>query len=166
MQKFYCILLGCILCLMLIASGCTSPSPAATATPAATTAAPVASPPQGTTTTTPEIPSWSGTWNTTWREIDGNQTFSVVTFTQAGPDVTGNYRFTYPEEGTFTGYFNATVAGNTLTGTYYDSDDDVGYLIFALSADGNSFTGRWVHAENQSELATTPNFWNGVRIAP
>lgn len=166
MHKFTCILLGSILCIMLIASGCTTPSPAAPATPSATTAPPAASSPQVTTVSTPVIPSWAGIWNTTWREIDGNQTHSVVTFTQNGSEVSGDYRFTYPDEGTFAGRLNATVAGNTLTGTYYDSDDDVGYLTFVLSADGNSFTGRWVHAENQSELATTPNFWNGVRIAP
>lgn len=166
MHKFAYILLGCILCIMLIASGCTSPSPAATATPSATTATPVASTPQVTAVSTPEIPSWAGIWNTTWRDIDGNQTFSVVTFTQNGSEVSGDYHFTYLDLGTFAGRLNATVVGNTLIGTYYDSDDDVGYLTFALSADKNSFTGRWVHAENQSELATTPNFWNGVRVSP
>ncbi|MCQ8894224.1 MAG: hypothetical protein NQU46_06295 [Methanolinea sp.] len=102
----------------------------------------------------------------TWRETNGNQTPSVATFTEAGNTVYGNYSYTYPGEGTFTGYLNATVRENTLTGTYYESDDDVGYFIFVLSADGNSFTGRWVHATNQSELNTTVNFWNGVRMVP
>jgi len=158
MQKSYVLLLAGILCLLLIATGCTTSSPAATTTPVPTTATPVA--------TTAAVPSWAGTWNTTWLNTDGNQTVSVVTMTVAGPEVSGNYSYTYPYEGTFTGHLNGTVKGQTLTGMYAESDDDVGYIIFALSADGNSFAGRWVHAENQSELDNSTLFWNGVRVAP
>jgi len=158
MHKSYVLLLAGILCLLLIACGCTNTAPAPAATTVPTTAIPVA--------TTPAVPSWAGTWNTTWLERDGNQTVSIVTMVQSGPEETANYNFTYPDEGTFTGRLNATVAGNTLTGTYYESDDDVGYIIFELSRDGNSFTGRWVHAANQSELDNSTLFWDGVRIAP
>lgn len=156
MQKSYVLLLAGILCLLLIATGCTNTAPAVTTVP--TTATPVA--------TTPAIPSWAGTWNTTWLNTDGNLTVSVVTMTVAGQEVSGNYSFTYPDEGPFTGHLNGTAKGQTLAGMYSESDDDVGYIIFALSADGKSFTGRWVHAENQTELDNSTLFWNGVRIAP
>jgi hypothetical protein len=110
----------------------------------------------------PAVPSWSGTWNSTWLEKDGNHTVSRMTLTQAGPSVTGSYNFTYPE-GIYTGSLNATVQGNTLTGTYSESDDDIGFVVFKLSENGNSFTGRWVHAENKSELDNSTLTWNGVR---
>ena len=158
MHKSYVLLLAGILCLLLIATGCTNTAPAPAATPVPTTATAVA--------TTPAVPSWAGTWNTTWLERDGNQTVSIVTITQAGPEVSGNYSFTYPDEGPFTGHLNGTVKGQTLAGMYAESDDDVGYIIFELSEDGNSFTGRWVHAANQSELDNSTLFWDGVRVAP
>ena len=158
MHKFYVILLAGMLSVMLIVSGCTSPSPAVTTTPVPTTAAPVE--------TTPAIPSWAGTWNTTWLNTDGNLTVSIVTMTVAGQEVSGNYSYTYPDEGPFTGHLNGTAKGQTLAGMYSESDNDVGYIIFALSADGKSFTGRWVHAENQTELNNSTLFWNGVRITP
>ncbi len=154
-----------ILCVMLIAAGCTGTPNANTAQPAATTAAPVTTTEAAvaTATTSPAV-SWSGTWNTTWLERDGNRTVSVMTFKQAATDVTGNYSYTYPDVGTFTGTFNATVQDNTLTGTYAESDDDVGLFVFVLSQDGNAFTGRWVHApSNMSALHNSTLFWNGVR---
>ncbi len=158
MHKSCMILLAGILCLLLIASGCTNTSPPASGT----TTTPGTTPP----VPSPEIPSWSGTWNTTWLERDGNRTASVIAITQSGPEVSGNYSYTYPEEGTFTGRLNATVKGHTLAGMYSESDNDVGYFIFELSGDGKSFTGRWVHAENQSTLENSTLFWNGIRIAP
>ena len=158
MQKSYVLILAGILCLLLIATGCTNTSPAPATTTVPTTATPVA--------TTPAIPSWAGIWNTTWLNTDGNLTVSVVTMTVAGQEVSGNYSFTYPDEGPYTGHLNGTAKGQTLAGMYSESDDDVGYIIFALSADGNSFTGRWVHAENQTELDNSTLFWNGVRITP
>ncbi|MFA5267708.1 MAG: hypothetical protein WC379_07025 [Methanoregula sp.] len=163
-KSFYLILAG-FLCVMLAASGCTSSFPSSPATPAATSAAPVESLAIATAAATPvpEAPSWSGIWNSTWLEKDGNLTVAVITMTQAGPEVSGNYNYTYPEEGTFTGSLNATMQGNTLAGTYSESDDDVGFFVFELSENRNSFTGRWVHAENKSELETSKLSWNGVR---
>jgi hypothetical protein len=162
MKTSLVLILAGILCVMLVASGCTSSPPSTTATPAATTRAPVESPGIA-TATAPPVPSWSGTWNSTWLERDGNLTVSVLTLTQTGPEVSGNYSFTYPEEGTYTGSLNATVQGNTLAGTYWESDDDVGFFVFELSENKNSFTGRWVHAANRSALDTSTLFWNGVR---
>lgn len=163
MHKFYLLLLAGMLSVMLIASGCTSPSPAVTTTLVPTTAAPVETTPM---VTTPAVPSWAGTWNTTWLNTDGSETVSVVAMTVAGQEVSGNYSYTYPDEGTFTGHLNGTVMGQALAGMYAESDDDAGYFIFDLSTDGNSFSGRWVHAENQTELDNSTLFWNGIRIAP
>ncbi len=98
-----------------------------------------------------------------WLEQDGNLTVAHMSLTQAGPKVSGNYSYTYPEVGTFTGSLNATVQGNTLAGTYAESDDDTGLFVFTLSENKNSFTGRWVHAVNMSELDTSKLTWNGVR---
>jgi len=164
MKKSLVIILACTLCVLLFAAGCTGSSPAKTATPAATTKAPV-TPPEIPATTAPasEALPWSGTWNTTWLERDGNLTVSVITLTQAGADVRGNYSYIYPKVGTFTGSLNATVVGNTATGTYFESDNDIGLFVFTLSENKNSFTGRWVHAANRSELANSTLTWNGVR---
>lgn len=164
MKKSFVLILTGILCVMLAVSGCTGSAPVTPVTPAATSAAPVESPTIATTNATPvlEAPSWSGTWNSTWLEKDGNHTVSRMTLTQAGSLVSGNYNYTYPE-GTYTGSLNATVQGNTLAGTYSESDDDAGFFVFELSENKNSFTGRWVHAENKSELASSPLSWNGVR---
>jgi len=166
MKKSLVIILAGIICILLFASGCTSSSTTNPATPAATTAATVASLPEITATTAPapQTLPWSGTWNTTWLEKDGNLTVSIIPLTQAGTKVSGNYNYTYPKEGTFTGSLNATVQGNTLAGTYSESDNDVGYFVFELSENKNSFKGRWIHAPaNQSALANSTFFWNGVR---
>lgn len=166
MQKSFYLILAGILCVMLAASGCTGTTPATPATPAATTAAaPLESPAIGASNATPapEAPSWSGTWNSTWLEKDGNLTVALLALVQAGQEVSGNYSYTYPGVGNFTGSLNATVQGNTLAGTYSESDDDVGFFVFELSENRNSFTGRWVHAENRSELANSTLFWNGAR---
>jgi len=164
MKKTLVLILAGTLCVMLAASGCTGPAPATTPSPAAP-AAPVETPAVATTTATPspEAPPWAGTWNSTWLERDGNSTVSVLHLTQAGTDVTGDYRYTYPGEGDFTGFLNATVQGNTLVGTYAESDDDTGFFVFELSENKRSFTGRWVHVVNKSELAGSALTWNGVR---
>jgi hypothetical protein len=164
MKKIIVLILAGILCVVLAASGCTGSAPATTPAPAVTAAA-LESPAIATTTATP-VPkalSWTGTWNSTWLEKDGNRTVSRLNLTQAGPEVSGNYRFAYPGESNFSGSLNATVQGNTLAGTYLESDDDVGFFVFELSENKNSFTGRWVHAENRSELAGSTLSWNGVR---
>lgn len=188
MKKSLVLILAGIMCVMLAASGCTSTSGTApvTTTPAATTVVVTTSAPTaeattaGATTTAPvttaaaattnatapapaAAPSWTGTWNSTWLENNGNHTVSVLTLTQTGQQVLGNYSYTYAGVGTFTGSLNATVEGKTLAGTYAESDNDVGLFVFELSEDKNTFTGRWVHAVNKTELASSKLTWNGVR---
>jgi len=167
MKKTAVLLLTGVLCALLIVSGCTGPAPARTAAPAAPAAVPVSSSPEVTAPATPPAPqaaSWAGTWNTTWLETDNTTTFSQITLSQDGTDVTGTYTFVYPGEGTYTGHMNATARENTLAGTYAESDDDLGYFIFEQSRDRTTFTGRWVHAENQSMLANSTLWWNGTRV--
>jgi len=161
MKKSLVLILAGILCVMLAASGCTGSAPQTTPAPDAPQKTTAIAP--ATATPAPEVLSWSGTWNSTWLERDGNRTVSVLTLTQTGPEVSGTYHYTYPGKGIFTGSLNATVQGDALTGTYAESDDDVGFFVFELSEDKTTFTGRWVHAENQSELAGSTLFWNGIR---
>lgn len=120
-----------------------------------------------TTTTQPAAgtKSWSGDWNTTWLESNGNLTVSSVSFVQDGSEVTGTYAYTYPGEKIYTGVLNATVQGNKIAGTYSETDSDTGLFEFELSADQDSFTGRWAHAsEGSGALANSTLFWNGVRL--
>ncbi|MDP3564218.1 MAG: hypothetical protein Q8R70_06970 [Methanoregula sp.] len=165
MKQFPVLILTGIICVLLIVSGCTSTAPTTPATPVATTATPVESLTKTTVTYLPatETPSWSGTWNSTWLEQDGNLTVAHMTLTQVGPVVSGNYSYSYPKEGTFTGSLNATVQGNTVSGTYSETDNDTGLFIFTLSENKNSFTGRGVHTVNMSELDQSTLSWNGVR---
>jgi hypothetical protein len=165
MKTFHGIILAGILCVMLTAAGCTSSSPATTTTQAATTATPAPSLPAGTPAVSPapEALPWSGTWNSSWLESDGNQTSSVLSVVQTGSRVSGTYHYTYPDGITYTGALNATVVGDTLAGTYSETDNDTGLFIFTLSVDQKSFTGRWVHAVNESELSNSTLTWNGVR---
>jgi hypothetical protein len=166
MKRTAFFLVAGVLCALLVASGCTGTVPASTATPAPATAVPASSLPEVTTPAAPSLQTanWAGTWNTTWLETDNNLTVSQVVLSQSGPDVTGTYTFAYPGEGPYTGHLNATASGKTLTGMYAESDDDSGFLVFEQSENRTSFTGRWVHSENQSMLAGSTLWWNGTRV--
>lgn len=173
MRSFTALILAGIVCAMLIAAGCTGSAPATPATLVATAAATPAAPaaettaPEATASAAPAAVTapWTGTWNSTWLERDGNVTVSVLTLTQAGTAVTGTYNFTYPDEPVYTGSINATVTGTTLAGTYTESDEDDGLIIFELSGDNKAFTGKWVHAVAGAEsLKNSTLYWNGVRV--
>lgn len=155
------LLLASLACILVIVAGCTSTTgPAPGATPAATTAAvtlPV------TTAPSPADPDnpWSGTWNTTVRSLDGDVDFTIVLLEQTGNSATGLY-----DDGL--GMITATVQGDTLAGTWTEddgTDDNTGPLEFVLSADKNSFSGRWASARDGPDaLSTSTEFWNGVRV--
>lgn len=86
---------------------------------------------------------WAGTWETN---------FGTMSLTQNGTSVTGSYAYQ-------SGSINGTVSGNTLTGTWVETDDR-GTFSFTLSADGKSFSGSW------KETSPNPNqggSWNGSR---
>ncbi|MDX9872462.1 MAG: S-layer homology domain-containing protein [Clostridia bacterium] len=76
--------------------------------------------------------SWAGEWKTNWGDM---------VLTQNGANVSGTY--TYDQ-----GKISGTISGNTLTGTWseapsYAPPNDAGEVEFVMSADGQSFTGKW-----------------------
>jgi hypothetical protein len=156
-------LAGCI-CVLLMTAGCTS-SPAAspvTATPVTTEspAEPVLLP--GTQPLAlPSTPSWSGMWDSSYSSEEYGQVADVLNLTQEGMSVTGTYN-----EGK--GTIDATVQDGILAGTWHDSDANGtynGFFEFELSADGASFTGRWVNISDGADaVKNTARFWNGERL--
>jgi hypothetical protein len=93
--------------------------------------------------------SWTGKWNTY---------FGNMTLVQTGNKVTG----TYEADG---GRINGNATGNRLLGNWSDAPDfsppaHSGNLEFNLSADCNSFSGRWRYG---SEGNWSDN-WSGLRI--
>ncbi|MDQ2092442.1 mechanosensitive ion channel family protein [Marimonas arenosa] len=85
-------------------------------------------------------PDWSGRWDTFWR--DGA---AVVQLQQEGRSVLGTYE---PGGGRIEGQ----IEGQVLRGRWFE-DEVSGQLIFAISDDGESFTGRF----------DTGEWWNGRR---
>jgi len=164
MKKSLVIILAGIVFATLIAAGCTNSPGLTPATPAATTAVTTPSLQVTTATPAPQSLSWSGVWNTTWLGSDGNLTLSSISMTQAGSVVSGMYHYTIPGEGVYNGTLTAAVHGNKIAGNYSESDNDTGVFEFELSADQNSFTGRWAHASaGEGALNNSTLFWNGIR---
>lgn len=145
-------ILAGLACILALVAGCTStPS-----TPAVTTTIPTTAATPVPTTAAPAL-SWTGTWNTSWTE-NGDKTFEVIHFTQTGSSVVGKY-----EVGNNT--ISGTVKGSLLTGIWSDIEgQDVynGTFEFNMSADKNSFTGKW--ANTGEDLANSTYLWNGVRV--
>lgn len=95
--------------------------------------------------------SWTGNWNTY---------FGNMTLKESGSTVVG----TYEADG---GRINGTVSGNKLVGTWsdaptYSPPTQAGDIEFNLSADCNSFSGRWRYG---SEGNWSTN-WSGTRVMP
>ncbi len=85
-------------------------------------------------------PDWTGRWDTFWR--DGA---AVVELEVDGASVTGTY-----EPGS--GRIEGQIEGQVLRGRWFE-DDVSGGLVFGISDDGQSFTGRF----------DTGEWWNGRR---
>lgn len=83
---------------------------------------------------------WSGDWQTFWR--DG---LATMTLRQTDDRVTGSYS---PGEGRV----DAAVENGVLRGTWRSAAGE-GDFVFALSEDGETFTGRFGNGE----------YWNGAR---
>ncbi len=88
-----------------------------------------------------EEPSWSGTWDTRWR--DGG---ARMILEQHGNHVTGSY----PAYG---GHVEGVTEGRTLTGRWTEGSRSAG-LVFVLAPDHRSFMGRFESGE----------WWTGGRI--
>jgi hypothetical protein len=119
---------------------------AAVPTPAVSPTLPTPTPTVMPTLTPTVMPgdTWTGTWDTTY----GNMQLS-----QSDGSVTGTYEV---DQGTIEG----TVQGNKLIGTWHEGEGDAGEFEFTLSPDGNSFVGGW--RVNSSEDWTE---WTGTRVA-
>ena len=160
MKKSPAIILAGLICIMLIAAGCTSSSGTTPATtPAATTVAPMSPVPSvaATTVTASSSTPWSGTWNTLFDSGSG-LIGGTLTLTQTGSSVTGIQN---------NGTINATVQGSTLTGTWLDRPgfgNNKGLIKLVISEDANSFTGTWASASGgMAALENSTRTWNGVR---
>nr|WP_319376069.1 hypothetical protein [uncultured Methanoregula sp.] len=157
MKKSLALILAGLVCLLLIAAGCTSPSGTNPATtPAATTATPAAA---TTIATASTAAPWSGTWNTLFNsghELVGGTLILI----QTGSSVTGIQN---------NGTFNATLQGNTLTGTWNDRPgfgNATGVFRLVLSEDANSFAGAWAPAsEGVAALENTTRTWSGTKAS-
>ena len=86
---------------------------------------------------------WSGRWQTMFREGQ-----VVMDLTQTGDRVQGTYR---PGDGRIEG----TVNGTRLDGRWIEANAS-GALLFVMSRDGQTFTGRY----------DTGEYWNGFRTRP
>lgn len=85
---------------------------------------------------------WSGRWDTYWRDGEARMLLQ-----QNGDAVSGTYE---PGEGRIEG----RIEGQVLRGSWFQ-DGTSGAIVFALSGDGQSFTGRFVDGE----------YWNGMRAS-
>jgi small-conductance mechanosensitive channel len=84
---------------------------------------------------------WTGQWQTFWR--DGQ---ALLSLTQEGDEITGFYT---PQDGQVEG----RVEGRLIQGRWEGADASGGF-VFALSPDGQTFTGRFDSGE----------YWNGWRM--
>lgn len=100
---------------------------------------------------------WSGTWNTSFGSGNGTLGGRLI-LNQSGSSVTGI---------DYNGTVIATVQGNSLSGTWFDSSaigHEIGVFELVLSQDANSFTGSWAPSpEGAVALRNSTRFWKGVR---
>jgi hypothetical protein len=80
--------------------------------------------------------------------------------------VTGTYSSADSRQGS--GSISGTVQGNILTGSWNETYTNLTYsgpFEFSLSADGNSFAGKWASDSDGANALTSANTrsWNGVR---
>jgi MscS family membrane protein len=85
---------------------------------------------------------WSGSWDTYCRDGEARMLLE-----QQGEDVSGSYE---PGKGRIEG----RIDGQVLRGSWFQ-DGTSGPILFALSEEGQSFTGRFVDGE----------YWNGKRVS-
>ena len=111
---------------------------------------------QGKSGSSPDTSTYQsqGPWTGTWQ----SEQWGTMELVQDGSKVTGTYTW---DEGKIEGMAN----GNMLTGTWsespgYQPPDDAGDFKFALSDDGNSFTGEWRYGSTGDWQGS----WNGKRL--
>lgn len=92
---------------------------------------------------------FAGTWKTS---------FGTMTFTISGSEVRASYDF---DGGSIVG--NLSPDGRTLNGRYKENEAQ-GNFRFTLSADGQSFTGRWNRTSGKREPPS--GAWEGKCVQP
>jgi len=102
-------------------------------------------------TPTPVSGPWAGEWDSP---------YGLMTLTQSGSQVNGTYEH---QAGILTG----AASGNTLKGWWSEAPthnlpDDAGEVELSMSADGQSFTGRWRY----DSTGSWSDNWNGTRQGP
>ena len=88
-----------------------------------------------------EAGDWTGIWDTFWRDGEARMTLQ-----QDGANISGTY---IPGDG----HVRGTVVGRVLTG-FWQQDGIEGPIVFSISEDAQTFTGRYVDGE----------YWNGSRV--
>ncbi len=145
-----------LLCILMLAAGCTNTSSAPTSAAGATVATSPAPLPAATPVTGP---TWTGTWDSTF---DGDGSHHVMILVQTNETVTGTYAY---HEGRIQG----TVQGDHLVGKWFEyagveSDRDSGPIDWILSSDGRSFEGTWAYGEDGPDaMVDSPGKWVGIR---
>ena len=166
------ILLAGIACIFMIAAGCTSSAgTVTTATPtatlAATTAAPADTTAQPNVTAATPAPNFAGNWNATWKSGSDAPVVTSIQFTQNDTNVTGIYSY-IDNSSKVSGTIAGTVQSGVLTGSWEEASSNTSYsgpLVFTLSADANSFAGKYVYdTDAAGTINNTSNYWNGVRV--
>ena len=110
---------------------------------------------QSVNTAPPSRPSscnWSGPWNTNWGDLN---------LQQSGINITGNYT----QDG---GKIKGIIKGNQLIASWseapsYKPTKDAGDVIFTISSDCNSFSGKWRYGYSAHNNAWGQALWNGTR---
>ena len=103
-------------------------------------AAPPTATAAATSTATPRVCNWTGTWDTA---------YGALTLTQSGTTLTGTYG---------ANKLNATVTGSSANGKWSTASAS-GSLQFTMAAGCNAFTGTWGYGTASSGAGD----WNGTR---
>ena len=95
---------------------------------------------------------WTGTWSTGWTGDSSPSNVKMV-LQQVGDTVTGTYEH---DDGRI---IDAKLSGNTLTGTWVQSNGSGGFE-FIMAEDCDSFDGSWT-SDSPGDLGGE---WSGVRV--
>lgn len=150
MRRLTNILVGMILCILVLAAGCTIPGMPKTGSSGS--ASPVVTEPTGMAGN-----SWTGTFMTTW--AGGGHDVRMM-LAQSGKNVIGTYEY---NGGTITG----TVQDNRLIGTWAeDSGASKGPVEFNLAPDGKTFAGWWGYeGDDFTQTKKNDPSWTGIRVS-
>ena len=117
----------------------------------------------GSSSQMPPACSWAGTWNTN---------YGVMSLTQSGSMVEGNYELPDPNAATggiIPGVIQATVENGALNGRWSLPEEltSAGRFVFSMEEDCNSFIGTWGYGDRssggQGPFSQHAGYWRGIR---